>query len=330
VDLYNRAGNDRQLEAFIVHATIAWLKLLQAKGERDGVDLYVRQSNGRRIRTKDGLDWVFRSLDPLAEEILGAKDPRLASLRFFIGLRNRIEHRFEPSVAAVVAGRTQAWILGYERALCEWFGDDEGLADELRFPLFLSSITSDAVESVKQVRSRVPTSVIEWLQDFDSSLEPGMTADQQFDFRIYLIPHTGPKTDADAAMTFVRMEGLTDEQRAVMAHVQTIIREKHVPVGDAGKLKPGQVASRVTAALKQPFTIHDHVQAARHFDVRPPGHAPVPTLTKSEFCTYNSTFEAYAYSEAWVSFLMRKLASGRPWPWQVAPTDSEIDGDPDE
>jgi hypothetical protein len=36
VDIYNRSGQERHLEAFIVHLVIGWTKLLQAQYGRDG------------------------------------------------------------------------------------------------------------------------------------------------------------------------------------------------------------------------------------------------------------------------------------------------------
>lgn len=295
------------MEAFIVHTSMGWLKLFQAKGERDGHDLYIRDDNGRRVRGQNR-DWLLKPLHTLTREMLADNDPRRASLEFFTGLRNRIEHRYERDIAALVAGRTQAWILAYERTLEDWFGADECLSDELRFPIFLSSITTDAVAALKSVRNRVPKGVLEWVQDFDASLEAGMTSDQTFDFKVYLVPHTGPKSEADAAMSFVRIEELTEDQRAVMEHAQTIIREKQVPVSDLGALLPKQVAERVAAAINRPFSTNHHFNAARYFDVRPAGNATAPQNTKSDFCRYNTAFGQYVYTEAWVNFLTRKLA----------------------
>jgi len=39
-------------------------------------------------------------------------------------------------------------------------------------------------------------------------------------------------------MTFVRLEDLIEEQRATMGKVQTIIRDRRVPVSDLGALLP--------------------------------------------------------------------------------------------
>jgi len=191
VDLYNRSGVERQLEAFIVHMSMGWLKLLQAHFEKSGGDILVRDKRGWRIKHRDG-GFKHRSLHDLADEFFGENDPRQVNLDFFTGLRNQIEHRYERDIAALVAGRTQAYLLNYEQTITELFGGDEGLADELRFPLFLSSITGDAVTSLKRVRERVPKGVLEWVQDFDTSIEPGIASDQRVPAGPCSTAETGP------------------------------------------------------------------------------------------------------------------------------------------
>jgi hypothetical protein len=42
-DLYNRSCHERQLEAFIIHMTLGWLKLFQACMEQQGGELYERE-----------------------------------------------------------------------------------------------------------------------------------------------------------------------------------------------------------------------------------------------------------------------------------------------
>jgi hypothetical protein len=307
VDLYNRSGKERQLEAFIVHMSIAWLKLLQARFERDGLEIYIRDSKGRRQRTRDG-DWLTKPLQVMAAEQFGDHDPRRTNLEFFVSLRNKIEHRYERDIAVLVAGKTQALLLNYERLLVDTFGSTESLGDQLRFPLFVSSVTDDAVAALKAVRRRVPRAVLEYIQDFDVNLDPDIATDHQYDFRIYLVPKTGAKTDADVAMSFVRIEELTGEQRALMEQVQTVIREKEVPVSDLGALLPGQVAQRVQAGIGRRFNQYEHLCAWRHYGVRPETNSPNPARTKSEFCRYNPTFRQYVYTEAWVRYLTRKLS----------------------
>jgi hypothetical protein len=307
VDLYNRSGVERQLEAFIVHMSMGWLKLLQAHFEKSGKELLVRDKRGWRIKHRDG-GFQHRSLHDLADEFFAENDPRKANLNFFTGLRNQIEHRYERDIAALVAGRTQAYLLNYERTVTELFGDSEGLADELRFPLFLSSITGDAVASLKSVRQRVPKGILEWMQDFDTSIETDISADQRFDFKVYLIPHKGTKTEADASMTFVHEDDLTDAQKKVMDQARTIIRDRRIPVGGGDQFLPKQVVEQVNAQIDRDFSMHMHTQAWRYFGVRPPSDSPDQYKTRSEFCFMNELVGKHVYTPAWVKFLVRKLS----------------------
>ncbi|MBU2667792.1 DUF3644 domain-containing protein [Actinoplanes bogorensis] len=298
---------ERQLEAFIVHMSIAWTKLLQAKYERDNIDFYIRAANGRRQRTRDG-DWVTKPLQQMIAEQFQDSHPIRANLNFFIGLRNKIEHRYEREIAALVTGRTQAYILNFEEVLVSEFGSSESLSNTLRFPLFVSSITDDAVAALKAVRKRVPKIVAEYIQDFDATLEPELTDHPSYEFRVYLVPKTSPKVSADVAMTFVRMDELSSDQLAVMEKAQTIIREKQVPVSDLESLLPSQIAKEVSAALGFTFSVNDHSLAWKYYKVRPPENDEHPERTKSQFCTYNRAFKRYVYTDAWVRYLVRHLS----------------------
>lgn len=322
VDLYNRSGHERQLEAFIVHMNLGWTKLLQARTEKTGGSLIVKDDRGRRRKHPEG-GYLYKPLRDLLTEQFSDNDPRRNNIVFFIGLRNQIEHRHESKIAALVVGRTQALLINYEQTLVEWFGQDEALGSELRFPLFVSAITGDAVEAVKRVRAQVPKGVLDWVQDFDASLEPGLTADQGFDFRIYLIPHTGPKSEADASMTFIREDDLTDEQRAAVEQFRTIIREKHVPVEDLNRFKAGEVVEQVNAGLEADFNGYMHSQSWKAFKARPLTGAANPAATRPEFCIYNAAFEQYTYTSAWIEYLVRHLSDPKEYAevrsWRAAP-----------
>jgi hypothetical protein len=306
VDLYNRSGSERQLQAFVVHMCMGWLKLLQSGWERDGQDFYIRGQGRRRKRTREG-DFVTKSLLDMVAVEFQESDPRRKNLEFFIGLRNRIEHRFDRNIAALVAGKTQALVLNYESSLTGMFGASEGLASELRFPVFVSTVTQDAVEALKRIRRKIPKAVLDYVQDFDAALDPEVSSDQAYEFRVQLIPVTSAKTEADVAMSFVRLEDLDEELRRKVREAQTIIREKQVPVADLGTLLPGQVTQRVADALGLHFSVNDHTACWKHFEVRPMWGSDHPERTKAEFCRYNQAFGQWVYTEAWVSFLVRKL-----------------------
>ena len=285
---------------------MGWLKLLQARWERDGEDYFVRGPGSRRQRGRDGDFLTISIWDMVATEFV-EHDPRRKNLEFFIGLRNRIEHRHDAGIALLIAGKTQALVLNYEATLVEQFGESASLADELRFPLFLSTITSNAIEAVKQVRKTVPKQFLDYVQDFDAALEAGLASEQTYEFRIQLIPQTASKTEADVAMTFVRLEELSPEQLEQVQIAQTIIREKQVPVEDLGNLLPSDIARRVEAELGLRFSTNDNTLCWKFFEIRPGTGSETPERTKADFCRYNAAFHQYTYTEAWVRFLVRKL-----------------------
>lgn len=188
------------------------------------------------------------------------------------------------------------------------FGEDEGLSDELRFPIFVGSFTEDAVQALKDVRGRAPRPVLDYIQDFDAALEPEVAGSDAYDFRVVLIPQQGPKTEADVAMSFVRLDELEPEQRDQVELALTIIREKQVPVANLGQLLPNQVVDRVREAIGLQFSSHDHTRCWQHYEVRPAGDSATPERTKSDFCRWDAVFQRHTYTEAWIHYLTRKLS----------------------
>jgi hypothetical protein len=207
VDLYNRPGDDRRLEAFVVHMQIAWTYLLHAKFERDKTDYWYRDPRtNRRIR----IEGEFKTWELgrcIMQVFPNQEHPVRRNVEFFIGFRNKIEHRYETLLESVVAGKCQSLIMNYERQLVDTFGAEEALADRLRFPVFLSSLSDEAVEALKETHKRLPKRLTQYVDEYDAMLADEVRSDYRYDFRVLLIPQTGPRTEADVAMRFVRLEG---------------------------------------------------------------------------------------------------------------------------
>ena len=85
--------------------------------------------------------------------------------------------------------------------------------------------------------------MLDYVHDYDAALDPEIAGDDAYDFRVYLIPKLGPKTEADIAMTFVRLEELAPEQRDEVEKAMMIIREKQVPIANLDALLPGQASN---------------------------------------------------------------------------------------
>lgn len=220
--------------------------------------------------------------------------PVRRNVEFFIGFRNKIEHRYETLLESVVGGKCQSLIMNYEQLLAGTFGPEEGLADRLRFPVFLS---------------RLPKRFTTYVAEYDAMLAEEVRNDYRYDFRVFLIPQTGPRTEADVAMRFVRLEDLPEEQRGQLEEVRTIVRDRHVPVGNIDRHRPGAVCAKVSETLGVRFTpSSDHVRAWKHYRIRPESDAANRTRTEARYCVWDQAHGNYVYTDAWIHKLTTDLA----------------------
>jgi len=312
-DLYNERRREPNLEAFIVHMQIGWLNLMMAIFERDGVNYYYRRK--RRYERIDGEKKAWDITQCAKRYYTNDMNPARQNLLFFVGLRNKIEHRFSPkarrALGLLVSGRAQAFIANFERVLVTEFGQTESLAQELRFPLFLSSLTMDAVEAIKAVRKSVPKGIIDYIAAYDGSLSAETRDDQAYEFRVLLIPMKSPKTTADTSITFVDERNLTDEQRAALDKAIVIVRERFTEVVGAGRHLVSQVVKKIRGHFPT-FNTANHTDAWRYFKVRPKYGVAYPERTDAEYCVYDVAFKSYVYTDAWVARLINELRVGDP------------------
>lgn len=191
VEFYNTTGERRSLEAFVIHMHLAWPYLLHAEFLHDEVDFRYWEARSERRRCLVRVDCEPKTWELARcahERWISNNDPVRRNLEFFIGLRNRIKHRHQDAIGLAVAGHAQAMILNYENELVGAFGTDEGLADRLRFPVFVSSSTPEGVEAIKHMRAKLPARTLRYINDFHEGLDAGVADDSRFEFRIHLVP----------------------------------------------------------------------------------------------------------------------------------------------
>jgi hypothetical protein len=312
VEFYNTTGERRSLEAFVVHMHLAWLYLLHAELLRDRVDFRyweVRADRRRRLVRVDGDAKTWELGRCARERWPKENDPVRRNLEFFIGLRNRIEHRHQDAIGLAVAGHAQAMILNFENELISAFSANEGLADRLRFPVFVSSITPDGLAAVKRIRTRVPARTLRYINDFRDGLDAEVAEDARFEFRIHLVPQIGPKGDADMAVNFVQLEDLEPALREALERVgRTGVvakQTKREPVQNMGLYKPHAVVDRVAAAVPG-FNMADHVAAWKRHRVRPESGARDPAATDPRYSVWDEPHGDYLYTDGWVRKLIRE------------------------
>jgi hypothetical protein len=291
-DFYNQRRRQRTLEAFLVHISLAWHHLLQALNERDGIDL--------------GRTWDLPTA--IRERFPDPAHPVRLNLEFFLALHERVARATPKAMSAIellVAGKAQSCIRNFEHTLVAEFGSTESLADDLRFPVFLSSLTSGP-DGLPSARARAPRRIVAFIDAFDAAVAPAVAQDDQYEFRVLLFQKTGPKNEDDAAIEYLSVKDMTPDQRKAMESAMVIVRDKHVPVANLDRLRPGEVVKRIQPAVPA-FNLTYHTYATWHFKVRPRGGAPDPTATATDFCLYDAAHGDYVYTQAWVSRLLRAL-----------------------
>lgn len=114
VDLYNRPVQGRSYEAFVVHMHIAWTYLLHAEFARIGIDFRYWNDKHTRLIKVDNETRTWE-LSECAQNRWPDNDPVRKNVELFVGLRNKIEHRFAESIGVATAGHAQAHIINFEK-----------------------------------------------------------------------------------------------------------------------------------------------------------------------------------------------------------------------
>ena len=312
VDLYNQPTRPRHLEGFFVHMHMAWLYLFQARYQRERRDYFFRKPNGHFERIEgEPKSW---DLAKFARERWSGTEPVRLNLEFTIALRNKIEHRYEEATSIAVAGYAQALLLNFEEELIQAFGSSHALGSQLRFPIFVGTFTKEGVARAAATQQQLPSKTRRFIAAFESSLDPKVMDDQHYEFRVHLLPKLGAKTEADLALTYVRMSDLSEEQREALADIgktgTVIVREQIRDVASADKLRPTKAAQAIQALIPFKFSTWSHFPRAwKALNARPPTGDSHPERTRTEFCVYDRPHNDYLYTQKFIEKVAEKAAT---------------------
>lgn len=289
-DLYNQSKRPRRLEGYFVHMHMAWLYLFLARYQRDKNPHHYRMPNGRFERV-DGEPKTW-DLTKFVRERWPDNDPVRRNLELTVALRHKIEHRYAEAAATATAGYAQSLLLNFETELTEAFGLGHSLGDDLRFPVFVGTFSRRGAARIAAAQQKLPARTKRFLAEFHAGLDPTTRDDPRYEFRVHLIPKTGPKSDADVAMTFVRADELSDDQRRALADIgntgTVVVRDQIRDVANADKMKPGEAARKIEARIPFKFSVHSHFPKAwKALQARPSGKTENPERTRVDFCVWD-------------------------------------------
>lgn len=294
-------------ETFIVLMVIAWNTLFQAILELRSEDYYERDRDGRQVLQHDGRPKVVDTSELAIRALPGNQYQALRlNLDFFLGLRNRIAHRYIPALDNEVVGEAQAMLLTYERTLIDGFGPEAALGDRLTVPLQLSGFrNSETVDSLRRAQAHLPTDVSAYLADHRRSVPDDVLQNPDYCLQIFLKPVTANRErSADAVLRFLPL-GQPEE---ILPQLDVVTKRKVTPVASADLLRPSEVVNLVAERLPFRFTIDTHTRCWRHYRVRPASDSGEPEATISDYCRWDRLHNGYGYSHAWVEKLVRELS----------------------
>jgi hypothetical protein len=313
VDAYNRPGPRFRTAQFTILIVIAWTALFHALFYRKRRrPWFRRQAPGFGVRyvRVDGEPKHWDLAECLKQYFVDKQPPERKNLEFLIGLRNKIEHRHLPELDPALYGECQAALLNLESMLVQEFGQRYALVEQLAVSLQFSQVFPDEkIKAVKTLVSSNARTVKEYAERFRGGLPVPTLNSMKYSFSVFLVPRVANRAGmADAAVQFIKVDEASEEELVRLERLNVLIREKHIPIANLGRYKPGEVVKEVRARLQRPFGIHSHTYAWRHYGVRPPNGDAHPERTVPEYCVYDQTHKDYVYTKAWVEKLGRDLA----------------------
>ena len=117
VGIYNRPGTEFRSGGYIVLMVIAWTALFHAIFLKMGLKpFHVKLRRGKYIRYEkvDGDNKAWELAECVRQFYGNKNTPARKNLEFFVGLRNKIEHRTMPYLDDQIFGECQALLLNFE------------------------------------------------------------------------------------------------------------------------------------------------------------------------------------------------------------------------
>lgn len=319
VRLFNDPGRERALEGFIIHMHIAWLYAFQAKWMKAGENYHVLRSerprrykyiNGERM--SQSLEWF------VGQELPSETSPVRANLLFFIALRNKIEHRHtgtDDPLMTIVNGECHSMLVNYEEFVTDFAGVDYSLAHRLHFPVFIGGFTDQGKSDLLRLSQQLPADLRRFLAQYDAGLDDAVSRDPRYCMRLTILLESGNRK-GDLSLQFVNYHDLTEEERRVAEEIAAkkgyvITKPRTRAVSNLDKMKPGQVAAKVEAAIPYKFGTYEMSLYWKKHGIRPDKGSPNPEDTKMDFCVYDGVHHDYLYTDACVKWLIRKCMTER-------------------
>ena len=314
VEVYNKPRTQFRTQAFITMMIIAWTRLLHAHFHRTIGDVYYEKTQNGRFKTVDGERWAWDLLTSVKEfnkreSDLRISDAAQANIKFFVKLRNKVEHRqLEKSdLDSLVFGECQALLFNFEDLMIALFGEEHALHENLVFSLQFSRMrTHGQSKANRMALSRDLNDVREFVAKYRTNLNESVFQSQEYSIKLLQIPRISNTSREDVAVEFVRWDALSDEDKESYDKITALIKDKRTEVEgiNVDRLKPSKVCEEVNALINEQINAsYYHRLLWQIFGIRPKTDCEDPFATNTEYCHYDDTHEDYVYQRKWVDFI---------------------------
>lgn len=307
VQIYNNPLVKFRTPGFIVQMNIAYTALFHAIFENNHIEYWYTNEDGSP-KQKDGDFYAWDLSKCIKEYYQDRITPEASNLKFFVNIRNKIEHRFIPALDLTLSGKCQALLMNFESLLTSEFGSYFGLGPNLSLAIQFSTYSEAQQAVLKRIQTDEYDAIKKYSDAYDNQLPENITQSLKYSFRAFLIPKLGNHANSsDICIEFVKYDPENIEEMAQYEKQVAFIKEKEklVPVSNLGKILPSKVVKQVSERTGQNFTIALHTKAWKMYRVRPRTRMPQKCQTK--YCHFDTTFQQFVYTKEWVEFLCEKI-----------------------
>jgi len=316
VETYNKPAVKFKSGGYIVLMCIAWTALFHSIFYRRKVKPIYKEENGRFKKVNGEIQyWDLKTC--VANYFSINNNPIRKNLEFFIPLRNKIEHKFLPELDSNIFAECESLLLNFDKVVEKEFGVKYCLRESLSFALQLFPSTETLRSATKSNKDY--DCVLSFINQYRSSISTEILNSGEYAFKAFLIQVANHKSKDALPIQFFAYDKMNDEEKKKVERIAAMIKEKHIPVANDDKMKPGAVVELVQAALGNKtiqkgkktvdkFNSTTHTLCWKKYKVRPDSKSQHPELTESKYCVYDSMNKNYGYTQAWVDFLIEKMS----------------------
>jgi len=290
VELFNTPRIAFKAGVFSMLANVAWTYLLHEFYESKGVTVVNKEGYSLLLS-----QMIARPDFPLSK---GCKN-NLVALK---EIRDVVEHRTIGPFDEKWLPLFQSTCLNFEKSITELFGARLTLGRDLGFALQFAKLTTTQIAGVQN--SDLPEHVAALDASLSSKLQGDDADDLEYQFKVVYTLTSATKSKVH----FHFIQPGSDEGKEIQ---NVLIKFK--PASEIYPFKPQEVAKLVSATSNRRFTSNVHQRAWKMFKARPMTGAIDPSVTNLSYCVYNAPYKSYTYSQAWVDYLINKIADDKTW-----------------